>query len=149
MLAGALLGPDSRRRGPVFSLVPLADVVFQLLIFFMLTAGLSAYAQLPLGAAAEMPALRSAGTASGGTASGGSAAWHVSAGHIRAGNAQITIAELPEAMALLRGLRIAEIVLFATETATVDDMTAVLEVLQGAGIGGVRLMARADAGAAP
>lgn len=140
MAAQALL-PDTRPRrgGPAFALTPLADVVFQLLVFFMLAAGVSPYSLLPLAA----PAAEAAGIAA--PWGGGSAAWHISSGRIRAGNAAIAIADLPEALEALRGVEIGEIVLFATPGATVQDLATVLETLSLSGITAVRLMARPGA----
>ena len=40
--------PRRERRVSRFSMTALADVLFQLLIFFMLSSNLSAYAMLPL-----------------------------------------------------------------------------------------------------
>ena len=48
MRAPGLNLPVRRRRSVAFSMTALADVLFQLLIFFMLSANLAAYSLLPL-----------------------------------------------------------------------------------------------------
>ena len=63
MRAPGLNLPVRRRRSVAFSMTALADVLFQLLIFFMLSSNLAAYSMLPL----RSGALRGDG---GGEASG-------------------------------------------------------------------------------
>ena len=48
MRAPGLNLPVRRRRSVAFSMTALADVLFQLLIFFMLSSNLAAYSMLPL-----------------------------------------------------------------------------------------------------
>jgi biopolymer transport protein ExbD len=144
MALAQLLGEVTQRRSLVFALTPLADIMFQLLIFFMLTTSIVPYALLPLGGAAPqtqtpLPGLTDAPRA-------GSAAWHVSAGRIRGGDASIDIADLPLALDQLREVDIAEIVLFTTPDATVQDLASVLDHMQAAGLKRVRLIARPGGG---
>lgn len=134
--------PDPRphRGTPLFALTPLADVIFQLLVFFMLTAGMASYASVSLGQGRPDDAGQETPTAIGGTA-----AWHVGAGTIRSGSATIEIADLPVALEALQGVEIGEVLLFITPEATVQDLADVLALMEAGGIQEVRLVGRPDA----
>lgn len=139
-----VLAPTHPRPRPAFALTPLADIMFQLLIFFMLSTSLAPYALLPLGQRAAAP--------EGGTApapetaapapAGSPAIWHLGRGQIRSGRVWIDLADLPEALAALREAEVSEVLLFITDTANTQDLATILERVQAHGALRLRLVAR-------
>ncbi len=125
----------------MISLTPLIDVVFILLVFFMLASSLADYRSLPLGAgiAGEMaeeddrrPIVIALTDAGGLTLDGDAATEHDLADRVRQLSGQAD-----------RG----PIILRAAETSTVGDLVGVMDRLGRAGIGGVAL-APSEAGRA-
>lgn len=145
-LAGYLPDPEraGARRG--FSLMPLADVMFQLLIFFMLSSSLAPYALLSLTAPARMPAEarespRPAQERSD-PATGAQVIWHLERGTVRAGSTRIRLAVLPAALAELREDGIDDIVVFVSDAARAQDIAALLEPVSRAGFARLQLIGR-------
>lgn len=141
-LEGRLAGPARARRG--FSLTPLADIMFQLLIFFMLSSSLAPYALLPLsppasatGTAPEAPD-RPAPQAD--TALPAQVIWHLERGALRAGTERIPLASLPAALAALREDGIDDIVVFVTAEARAQDIADLLEPVRRAGLARLQLI---------
>ncbi|MDQ7774639.1 ExbD/TolR family protein [Paracoccus aminovorans] len=141
-----------RRRG-FFAMTALADVLFQLLIFFMVSASLVSYSLLPL----RSGALRDSG---GGAAAGeeapqagttltearATAVWTLNPGGITASGQQFAlpgVAALADALAA-QGTRNVLIVL--RPAVPVQDLVQVLEILSARGIDSVQI-AEAPGGA--
>lgn len=127
-----------------FALTPLADAMFQLLIFFMLTSSLTPYALLTIRTGAEP----------GGTASDPGAdpaeeqlvlpganaqIWSVEQGQITANGQPIPFDQLAAFAAAVALNDAAEIVLVMQSSAQVQDLTSVLEALTAAGITSIQL----------
>jgi len=141
-LAG-ILAPAHPRPRPAFALTPLADIMFQLLIFFMLSTSLAPYALLPLGQRATAP--EGAGPApesAAPAATGSPAIWHLGRGQIRSGRVWIDLADLPAALAALPAAGVTEVLLFVTDTANTQDLATLLERVQAQGALRLRLIAR-------
>lgn len=128
------------RRKQAFSLTPLADVMFQLLIFFMLSTSLAPYALIPLGGggaaeAASEPAPRVAGTPP-------AEIWQLGHGLVRTGGQAVAFDALPQLATAARLEGVPEIVLLASRDATVQDIATALEILRTARVAKVRLIGR-------
>lgn len=132
-----------------FALTPLADAMFQLLIFFMLTSSLTPYALLTIrtgteaGSAANDPAATPAEEQP--VLPGPNAQiWAVEQGRIIANGQPIGFDQLSafaEAVALNDA---AEIILVMQTSAQVQDLTSVLEALTAAGVTSVQMARTGD-----
>lgn len=137
-----------RQRNYRFALTPLADAMFQLLIFFMLSSSLTPYSMLTLQSA---PA-EEVETGGGGTGpQPGPAArtdlevWRVTRGSVVAAGQPIDIDELgPVADALGASGRPVQLLLVVQRDARVQDVTTVLAQLSKAKVAGVQVSAEPD-----
>lgn len=142
---GGLNLPRPRRRYR-FALTPLADAMFQLLIFFMLSSSLTPYSLLTMqsapapGGAAGAAASPSPEAAAPG-ASGATALWRLEAGQVVTGGQRFDFAALPDLGAALNvtGAPPAQVILLITPGARVQDVATVLAGLTAAGISAVQL----------
>ncbi len=139
----ALLPPPRRKRG--FALTPLADVMFQLLLFFMLTSALAPYALLPLGLPAgtradPQAAAPAALPESAGAQAEAQAIWHLGRDSVRSGQVRIALDQLPAALAEMRADGITDLVVFVTGPARSSDLVTLVESVQQAGIARVQLV---------
>ena len=129
----------TRRYG--FALTPLADAMFQLLIFFMLTSSLTAYSLLTIrsGTAGD------AATGGGGQGdappalAADAAIWNIGEGAIVAGGQTFDFTALPDLARAIAATQGAQILLIARADAQVQDLTTVLEALTLAGVEGVQI----------
>jgi len=143
---GSGLRPAARRRRG-FALTPLADVMFQLLLFFMLTSALAPYALLPLGAPAQ-PGGQGQAEATRPPAAetpdpppdASRVVWHLGRGELRAGSARITLDLVPRALEDLRDAGLSDLVVFVTSTAHTADLTALVEAVRAARIAQLQLI---------
>ena len=132
-----------RQARYAFVLTPLADAMFQLLIFFMLSSNLAPYSLLtirsgsagPEGAATQgqQPADQLAETPAD------AAIWSVGEGVVVAGGQSFgpdALTDLAEALALRSD---ASVVLILRDAAQVQDLTNVLEALTAAGVQRVQI----------
>lgn len=146
-----LVSIDARPRRYGFALTPLADAMFQLLVFFMLSSSLAPYSLIPLtGGPAGASALAGAAAATPAPApqpGQEAAVWHLGRGSLRSGGETVPLTTLPALVATLRGAGVTEVVLFSSRAATVQDVATVLESLAAGGIATVRMVA--GAGTAP
>lgn len=129
-----------------FALTPLADAMFQLLIFFMLASSLNPYAMLTVqsSAAAPDPASAPGTVATPGlqpdASAGTTALWTVDAGRITVGGQTFGFDRLADlAAALGTATSPAEVILIMRPGAQVQDMTLVLEALQTAKVTSVQV----------
>ncbi len=143
-LLDAGLGAAHRPRRYGFALTPLADAMFQLLIFFMLSSTLSPYSLIALtgGAAAGQSSVTGQPDARAAPPKPNDALviWHLSRGHVRAGDQNLPLAELASLMPALEQQGIKDVLVFPTRSATVQDIATVLEVLGLHGVASVRLV---------
>ncbi len=156
-LAGAIVGQSmtqtmglspvlrARRKSRGFALTPLADIMFQLLLFFMLTSALAPYALLPLGAPAgtstqpEAQAAQPLPDASG-TLAESQAVWHLGRNEIRSGQVRIALDLLPQALDGLQADGIRDLVVLVTGSAQAADLARLLEAIRQADITRLQLV---------
>ena len=144
-MAKALRRPVSlpgsgRQKRLSFALTPLADAMFQLLIFFMLSSSLAPYSLITLKAAAApveaeavVPQLAPATPV----------IWQIVQGGVRVGQEVVPMDEVADrALAFAQGGGDA-LVVFVGRAATVQDVATVTEALTLARISRVQLVARA------
>lgn len=152
MLQPLIPAAPARRRGG-FALTPLADIMFQLLIFFMLSTSLAPYALLPLAGPQPEPVQPESvqsepaqPEASQPEATPPTAApqviWHLHAGQLREGARPIGLEALPERLAELQADGVGELVIFVTPAARAQDLASLLEALQADGPPRVQLIGR-------
>lgn len=128
------------QRNYRFALTPLADVMFQLLIFFMLTSNLLPYAFLTLKSAPANGA--SGGTAAAAEQASASAAlgsdravWVIAAGQVAVGGVTLEMAAIDTLVAGLATVEnFAGVLLVLSETARVQDLAEVLASLEKADV---------------
>jgi biopolymer transport protein ExbD len=130
-----------------FALTPLADAMFQLLIFFMLSSSLSPYSVIALtgGAAAGQSLITGlADPLADSPNPDAPVIWHLSRGQVRAGDQVYALDELADLGSALDA--VAEVLVFPARNATVQDIATVLEVLGKHGVGLVRLVPGSQVG---
>ena len=136
--------PRSTRRYR-FSLVPLADTMFQLLIFFMLSANLTPYSLLTIRNGALGSPDRGTSTAPGSTSGVrvsnpmATAVWSVSADSVVANGQRFPVERIPDLAAALKLQNTPEVLLVSQRGATVQMLVTILEILAQNGITGVRV----------
>lgn len=138
----SILDTGQRPRRYGFALTPLADAMFQLLIFFMLSSTLSPYSLIALTGGAPAGASAVVGltdAAAPPPASPEVVIWHLSRGQIRAGDQVIALSDLNTLLPALDN--IPELLIFPTRSATVQDIATVLERVGQRGVVRVRLVA--------
>jgi biopolymer transport protein ExbD len=134
-----LILPGARPRRAAFALTPLADAMFQLLVFFMLSSSLSPYALIPLsGGPQGQSEVVGQGAPQAAPLEDGAevALWHLGRGTLRAGAVTIPLADLA---ANLPGAP-ATVILFPDRSARVQDVATALEALALHGITRVQLV---------
>lgn len=125
-----ILGQPVTRRRYGFAVTPLADAMFQLLVFFMLTSSLTPYSLI---------ALKSGGVGSTVEAVGADkvvelpdnqvAIWQLSRGHIRAKDTEITLDQLDQVVPAMKQAGIEQVVIVTTGSATTQDLAKTIELL--------------------
>lgn len=137
-----------RRRNYRFALTPLADAMFQLLIFFMLSSSLTPYSLLPLqsapGSAAETgaaPAPAEAEQAPQSPATPGDVVlWTLESDTVIVGGQRFgfdALTALAEALGTAGAP--ADVILIVRPSAQVQDVTTVLARLRAADVGSVQV----------
>lgn len=148
MSGNSRLNLPVRKRSYRFALTPLADAMFQLLIFFMLSSSLTPYSLLTLQSASgvkdEQAAPGEETTASDvpeETAEPGDVAlWTVEAGSVLVGGQSFGFDALSAlAGALGTPSAPADVILVVRTTAQVQDIATVLEALQAANVASVQV----------
>jgi len=143
----ALSKPISLPRSPAryrIALTPLADAMFQLLIFFMLSSNLAPYSLLTIrsGVTGE-----EVGTDTGAqdpvdqqpAPLGQVAIWNVDAGNVVVGGQQFGFDALSDLASSLNANGDAAIILIVRTEATVQDLSSVLEALEKGGIENIQI----------
>lgn len=140
-----LIPDPGRKRRYGFALTPLADAMFQLLIFFMLSSTLSPYSLIALTGGAPAGQSTQEGPADSEADAPREAArsvtWQLSRGQVRAGTQVMALEDLRDVLPALRDQKIEEVLIFPTRSARVQDIATVLEVLGRDGLARVRLIA--------
>lgn len=134
-----------------FPLTPLADAMFQLLIFFMLASSLTPYSLVTLktapGSAVETGTPGGAGSSTG-TAEVGDAntvTWFVDNDSLTVAGTQFAMDQLPDLVAALgeRGTP-PDVVIIMRARARVQDLATVMEGLDSADVASVQIRAMAS-----
>ena len=136
----------TERRNPKryrISLTPLADAMFNLLIFFMLSSNITPYSLLALKGAVALPG-DGAGDGAGAAqpAGAGAAVWTVAKGQIVANGQPFGMEQAGDLTDILAQAGTLSIVLIIQPEAEVQDLTTVLEALSAGGITQVQLAGR-------
>jgi len=133
-----------RPRTYRFALTPLADAMFQLLIFFMLTSSLTPYSLLPVqnGTASEPQDAAGNDTAAAPqppTSSQTTMTWTLEPGRIVVGGQVFELAQRDLLAEQLAQSGTTEIVLVVSDTALVQDVATVLSWLSTTNVQSVRV----------
>ncbi|MEP4196427.1 MAG: biopolymer transporter ExbD [Aliishimia sp.] len=135
--------PRSKRRY-VFALTPLADAMFQLLIFFMLTSSLTPYSLLTLrsGPGQETAAgeTQEPPPEDPGTPQEPAATWTIENGAVLAGGQRFGFDSLPNLAGILAQRDAPNVLIISTPRAQVQDIVTVLETLAAAQITSVQVV---------
>ncbi|MEP3348230.1 MAG: biopolymer transporter ExbD [Litoreibacter sp.] len=126
------LPQSNRARRYGFSFTPLADAMFQLLVFFMLTSSLAPYSLMTLtpGSAGKIDAAGQAPeTQQDATKEETVAIWSVDRGSLRASGEKISLSDINDLIEPLREAAFDRVVVLTGRSATVQDMAVVLETL--------------------
>lgn len=145
-----------RPRKMRFALTPLADAMFQLLIFFMLSSNLTPYSLLGLRAGAVAGAPAAGPTAGNPPPSQATALspvetaiWSVSRESIVAGGQRFGFDALPRLAQAMQSAGTARVLLVTRGDAQVQGLVSVLEALAAAGITDVQIARSETGGTAP
>lgn len=150
MATAARLALPQRKPSYRFALTPLADAMFQLLIFFMLSSSLTPYSLLTL-KSAPPPADEASDTgetadeappppAPAETAPRDTALWTVEAETLIVGGQSFGFEALPDLAAALGSASApADVILILRPSARVQDVTTILEALQLAQVASVQV----------
>lgn len=134
--------PRSSRKY-VFALTPLADAMFQLLIFFMLTSSLTPYSLLTLSSGPGQETTEGdtqADTPDPGTPQDPAATWTIENGAVLAGGQRFSFDSLPGLAGILAQRETPNVLLISTPRAQVQDIVTVLETLAAAQITAVQVV---------
>lgn len=124
-----------------FMLMPLVDVIFLLLTFFMLSSNLAPYSTFKLDRYRQDD-----GGGVAANAAGPDIILTVSAGEVRANGAVTMLADFPGEAARLREEGARSVVVFVRPSATTQDIVSVLEALQRAAFASVTVRTHQAAG---
>ncbi len=131
-----ILPPGRGGKKLTFALTPLADAMFQLLIFFMLSSSLAPYSLLTLTPGAQA----AASTTPAETSASFPAIWNLSGGTIRVGTVEVPLTRIASLIEDLRETGTDQVIVFAAASARVQDIATVLNQLTLAGVGSVELV---------
>lgn len=123
-----------------FALTPLADAMFQLLIFFMLSSSLAPYSLISLTPGAASAEVAGAEPTDRPIPGAGPTIWHLSADSVRSGAEVFALSDLPELLSLMAARGSAQVVIFTDASATVQDIATVLNQLTLAELTSVQLI---------
>jgi biopolymer transport protein ExbD len=137
----------SQRRNPKryrIALTPLADAMFQLLIYFMLASNVAPYSLISLKGAQVAPGGQGGNGTDAAQPSPGTdiTVWTVQAGSVIAGGQPFGMDRLKELTKALAASGTTSVTLIVRPEALVQDLTSVLEALTAAGITDVQLAGR-------
>jgi biopolymer transport protein ExbD len=142
--------PELPRRYK-FVLTPLADAMFQLLIFFMLTSSLAPYSLITLKTAAKPVSEEDVADAGAGAGNDPSqpaenaatltdvTLWTVNNSSVRSSGLDYNIDQLSALAEALGEGAPGRVILIVTDEARVQDVASALEALEGANVGAVQI----------
>ncbi len=131
---------DQKPRRYKFVLTPLADAMFQLLIFFMLSSSLAPYALMTIrsGAAGDFANTRGDSAESTATSFAEFAIWNISEDGVTVSGQAFGFDALPELTAAM-ATQDTTVLLILRDSAVVQDLALVVEALTTAGITNVQI----------
>ena len=140
----SLLGPRPPRRRIVFMLIPLVDVMFLLLIFFMLSSQTSPYSLLEIMAqgtpgAEPAPQVQPVAPAQGAA----ELLVSIARGFARFNGTRVEMADLRTAIETYKAAGFVTAVVTTNQAATVQDVVSVLEALERGAFAEMRLVTQA------
>jgi biopolymer transport protein ExbD len=127
----------ARRRRTSFVLTSLIDVIFLLVIFFMVSSQVLPYSLIPLGPAASGTAPAEATAAATAPVS-----LRIQAGRVSIGGQPVEFADLSGALTELRRSGVTGLVLSTSSSASVQDLVTVLELCRTAAFDTVTVLNR-------
>ena len=149
-MSGPRITLPARKRSYRVSLTPLADAMFQLLTFFMLTTSLTPYSMITIGSSQEAPTEVAEGSGAAGDGDSteapavpsnpGLVIWELEDGVIRTGGSiyeRDQLGDLSEALALRTDSISVQLVV--GPTARIQDVASAMAALKGAEVGKVEL----------
>jgi biopolymer transport protein ExbD len=137
MAISALRG--QRKQTARFMLVPLIDVIFLLLTFFMLSSSIEPYSSVMLGEYGQ----EAESSVEPATPARPDLVLSVSRGGIQANGNSIALADVAATLAALRREGAETVIVFTRATATVQDIVTVLDALRKASFTSVTIRKRA------
>ena len=139
----------TRPRNYKFVLTPLADAMFQLLIFFMLSSSLTPYSLITLKSGSEKAPDETVGQNEGvgndpdrpsPDATSDIVLWNVGNGIVRVAGQEYALEQLRDlAQAIGSQDSPGRVVLLVQDSARVQDVASALEALEGANVGAVQI----------
>ena len=132
------------KKGMKFMLMPLVDVIFLLLTFFMLSSKLAPYSALTLGDYHREGAVSTATDAP--AQAQPDVILTLSAGEVRANGTALPLAEFPAEAERLKQGGAESVVVFLRPSATAQDIVSVLEALKRTAFASVSVRTRQGAG---
>ncbi len=127
----------ARRRRASFVLTSLIDVIFLLVIFFMVSSQVLPYSLISIGSTAS-----GAPVAAEEQAEAAPVALRIQQGRVSIGGRAVAFPDLPAALAELRESGVAALVLSTAQTASVQDLVSVLEMCRSAAFETVTVLNR-------
>jgi biopolymer transport protein ExbD len=138
MAIGALRG--QRKQTARFMLVPLIDVIFLLLTFFMLSSSIEPYSSIMLG---EYGQEAESSVEPAAPPARPDLVLSVSRGGVQANGNPVALADVAATLAALRREGAETVIVFTRATATVQDIATVLDALRKASFTSVTIRKRA------
>lgn len=136
----SVLGRRPPRRRIVFMLTPLVDVMFLLLIFFMLSSQTAPYSLLEIMAEGRPGAEPAPPTQTATVAPTAELLVSIARGYARFNGARVEMADLRSAIETFKAAGFTRAVVTTGQAATVQDVVSVLEVLESSEFAEMRLV---------
>lgn len=134
-----------RRRRASFVLTSLIDVIFLLVIFFMVSSQIVPFSVIGLGPVASDPSEPQLPPAPSAATQAAPVAVRIMAGSVRVAGETIAMTDLDGELERLKADGVTALVLIPAGTATVQDVVSVLEGVKAAGIETVTVLKRRGA----
>ena len=127
-----------RRRRATFVLTSLIDVIFLLVIFFMVSSQVLPYSLIPFGATASGTPTPTVGPAS----MAAPVSLRIQQGRVSVGGRPVQFSDLPRALSDLHDSGVSSLVLSTSSSASVQDLVTVLELCRTAAFETVTVLNR-------
>ena len=141
-MRGIQLRQGKKKKGMSFMLIPLVDIIFLLLTFFMLSSNLAPYSALMLGdyRREDGPSAQPASAAP--AAAQPDVVLTVSAGEVRANGTTLLLVDFQQEAARLKDSGAESVIVFVRPSATAQDIVSVLEALKRTAFASVTVRTR-------